>query len=177
VAGFYFALEEDLRETAQGARGRSHRARPQGPFLSTYADTSFLVSLYVFDANSVRATSNLSRLAPPIFLTPLIETEMANAFQLRVFRGESSERTIKVSSDLFRRDVQSGIFELKSFGADVFRHASEMAALRTARLGTRTLDLLHVASAVLLKPHLFCTFDQNQAKLARAEGLKVAELI
>lgn len=144
--------------------------------MSTYADTSFLVSLYVFDTNSVRAASNLKHLTQPIFLTPLLETEIANAFNLRVFRGHSIEKNLKISSDLFERDVRAGVFELKSFSVEIFRRASQIASRRTANLGTRTLDLLHVASAVFLEPDLFCTFDRNQARLASAEGLNVAEL-
>jgi len=41
-----------------------------------------------------------------------------------------------------------------------------------ARLGLRTLDTLHVASALELKAQRFWTFDERQAKLARAAGLK-----
>jgi len=41
-----------------------------------------------------------------------------------------------------------------------------------ARLGNRTLDTLHVASALELKERSFWTFDERQAKLARAAGLK-----
>jgi predicted nucleic acid-binding protein len=41
-----------------------------------------------------------------------------------------------------------------------------------ARLGNRTLDTLHVASALELKAERFWTFDDRQAKLARAAGLR-----
>jgi len=41
------------------------------------------------------------------------------------------------------------------------------------RLGTRTLDVLHFASALVLKADTFYTFDVNQGKLAKAEGLAV----
>ncbi len=40
------------------------------------------------------------------------------------------------------------------------------------KLGVRTLDSLHVASALQLKAGQFWTFDERQAKLAKAEGLK-----
>jgi predicted nucleic acid-binding protein len=141
--------------------------------LSTYADTSFLVSLYVFDSNSVRAAATLANLPRPILLTPLLQVEISNAFQLRVFRKDSTADKIKASSDLFGRDVRAGMFELKSLGSEVFRQASDNAKRRTAILGTRTLDLLHVATAIFLQADVFCTFDRNQTKLASAEGLKV----
>jgi hypothetical protein len=42
-----------------------------------------------------------------------------------------------------------------------------------ARLGMRTLDTLDVASALELKAESFWSFDQRQAKLAEAAGLKI----
>lgn len=115
----------------------------------------------------------LAKLSSPILLTPLLQVEIANAFQLRIFRRDSPANKIKVSADLFGRDVRAGMFELKSLGSEVFRQASDIAIRRSAALGTRTLDLLHVASAVFLRTDVFCTFDRNQAKLASAEGLRV----
>ena len=103
----------------------------------------------------------------------LLQVEIANAFQLRIFRKDAAADKIKVSSDLFGSDVRAGMFELKSLGSEVFRQASDIPMRRTAALGTRTLDLLHVASAIFLRTDVFCTFDRNQAKLARAEGLRV----
>jgi predicted nucleic acid-binding protein len=144
--------------------------------LSAYADTSFLVSLYVFDRNSNRASTYLREVSLPILLTPLLETEIANAFFLRMFRKESIEEQIRISSELFRKDVHEGIFELRALGGEVFQHASQIAGRSTPRLGTRTLDLLHVASAVVLRADGFFTFDKRQAQLARTEGLIVREI-
>jgi predicted nucleic acid-binding protein len=143
--------------------------------LSTYADTSFLVSLYVFDDNSPQASAIFAKLSLPILLTPLLEAEIVNAFNLRIFRKESREKQIQTSLQLFGKDVRSGVFELKSFSNEIFRQASQMSSRRTAKFGTRTLDLLHVASALLLQTESFCTFDKKQAELAHAEGLLVQE--
>jgi predicted nucleic acid-binding protein len=49
----------------------------------------------------------------------------------------------------------------------------QVARRRTPLLGIRTLDALHVSSAVKLQADMFYTFDHNQEKLARAEGLLV----
>jgi predicted nucleic acid-binding protein len=141
--------------------------------LSTYADTSFLVSLYVFDHNSVRATEMFAKVSSPIILTPLLETEIVNAFNLRIFRQELDEKQKQTSLDLFGKDGRAGVFEIKSFGNEIFRQAAQISSRRTAKFGTRTLDLLHVASAVSLQADRFCTFDKKQAELARAEGLIV----
>jgi predicted nucleic acid-binding protein len=141
--------------------------------LSTYADTSFLVSLYVFDDNSPKASVLFANISFPLLLTPLLEAEIVNAFYLRIFRKESGEKQIRTSLELFGKDVRAGVFELKSFSNDIFRQASQISSRRTAKVGTRTLDLLHVASAVFLQTEKFCTFDKKQAELARAEGLVV----
>jgi predicted nucleic acid-binding protein len=141
--------------------------------LSTYADTSFLVSLYVFDDNSLKASALFAAASFPLLLTPLLEAEIVNACYLRIFRKESGEKQIRTSLELFGKDVRAGVFELKSFSNDIFRQASQISSRRTAKVGTRTLDLLHVASAVFLQTEKFCTFDRKQAELARAEGLTV----
>ncbi|MGH9609315.1 MAG: PIN domain-containing protein [Bryobacteraceae bacterium] len=55
-----------------------------------------------------------------------------------------------------------------------FEVCCRLARRHAARLGSRTLDALHVASALELKAERFWTFDERQEKLARAEGLKMS---
>ena len=54
----------------------------------------------------------------------------------------------------------------------------EKAALLSDRhgpmVGTRTLDILHVAAALVLDAKRFLTFDQRQHTLAKKAGLEVA---
>jgi len=51
--------------------------------------------------------------------------------------------------------------------------AAELSAQHTAALGTRTLDVLHVAAAVTLEVKRFVSYDNRQAALAKAVGLRV----
>jgi hypothetical protein len=44
---------------------------------------------------------------------------------------------------------------------------------KSASLGTRSLDLMHVAAAMLLEATAFLSFDDRQRKAAAAEGLGV----
>jgi predicted nucleic acid-binding protein len=141
--------------------------------VSAYADTSFLVSLYVLDANSAHAAARMKQASLPIFLTPLGEIELTNAFCLRLFRKELVSREVERAQALFAGDIASGVFERKPLTPAVFDTAKRIARKRTPRYGTRTLDVLHVASALVLRADTFYTFDLNQAKLARAEGLAV----
>jgi len=41
------------------------------------------------------------------------------------------------------------------------------------KLGTRSLDLMHAAAALLLGSETFLSFDERQRKAAKSEGLKV----
>jgi predicted nucleic acid-binding protein len=56
---------------------------------------------------------------------------------------------------------------------EVHNLAESLSRNYTVKGGHRTLDVLHVATAVHLKADLFCTLDSAQAALARAAGLKV----
>lgn len=55
--------------------------------MSHYADSSFLVSCYVMDANTSQAKGYLLRTGVPLVFTALHALEVRNAFQLGVFRG------------------------------------------------------------------------------------------
>jgi len=108
----------------------------------------------------------------PVLMTSLGELELINALQLRRFRRELELREVKAASTLFRRDLESGIFVVKSLSPAVFEGAKQLSRRRTALLGTRTLDVLHVASALVFQTESFYTFDNSQRMLAKAEGLQ-----
>lgn len=141
--------------------------------MTSYADTSFLVSLYILDANSAAAAARMRRAALPILVTAFGEVELLNAISLRAFRKELVPSKVRATQALVRRDIADGVLLLKPVAAIVYERAKQMARRRTPVLGTRTLDILHVASAVVLQADTFYTFDQNQARLARVEGLTV----
>lgn len=139
--------------------------------MSTYTDTSFLVSLYSLDINSRAATTFMASVRLPVSITPLGELELINALHLRLFRREMTAADVQSAVSLFRLDVEAGIFVLKSLSIAAFERAKRIARARTPELGTRSLDVLHVASALVLRADTFCTFDLRQAALARAEKL------
>jgi predicted nucleic acid-binding protein len=57
---------------------------------------------------------------------------------------------------------------------DAFDLSAELARRYGPKLGVRTLDSLLVACALELNADRFWTFDERQAKLAKAEGLKTS---
>lgn len=125
------------------------------------------------DANSAAAAKRMQRAALPVLLSPFGEVEVTNAFYLRLFRKEIHRGNLKIAQKLLRDDVTNGIFELRPLSLTVFDEARRLAEKYTGRLGTRSLDLLHVASALVFRAEGFYTFDEKQRKLAKAEGLLV----
>jgi predicted nucleic acid-binding protein len=140
--------------------------------MSVYADTSFLVSLYFADAHSATA-AQVMQSKPTLYLSPLSELELINALELALFRRVADAPAIRASQAAFRQDIEQGVFSLQPLPATVFEVAASLARRRSGRLGTRTLDILHVASALLLRADRFLTFDARQRRLARAVRLRV----
>jgi len=56
---------------------------------------------------------------------------------------------------------------------DVLQRAELISSQHTSSSGYRSFDVLHVATALHFGAKEFLTFDANQKKLAKAEGLKV----
>ena len=139
--------------------------------MSVYADTSFLVSLYVLDVNSARADAVMRRTNLPIVISPLGELELTNAISLRLFRRELKATQAKAAYTLVHKDIEDGVLEIKPIPSAAFERAKQIARRGTPRLGTRTLDVLHVALALQFGADVFYTFDTRQAKLAAAQGL------
>jgi predicted nucleic acid-binding protein len=140
--------------------------------LIAYADTGFLISLYGEDDHSDAATA-LLKSRPLFILTPLIEAEFTNAVELRVFREQWTRRAARAVREHFLRHQSSRLFQIEPLGPEVWQQALVLSTRHTAKLGTRTLDLLHVAAALVLKPDVFYSFDQRQRQLAKAEHLHV----
>ncbi len=137
------------------------------------ADSSFLVSLYSADTNWAAASRTMQASAGECFVTTLAELEVVNAFGLRVFRKEVSAAQAQSSLIDFERDLRDGIFQLRGLPERVFERARQLSQRTTAKLGTRTADLLHVAAALELGVDRLYSFDRQQRKLAQTLRLKL----
>jgi predicted nucleic acid-binding protein len=142
--------------------------------VTAYADTSFLVSLYTPDANSEAAFALFVKGADRFILTPFGEAESVNAIELRVFRKEISPAQADRSLAHFHRDVDDGAFEIVRFvSASCYERALLLSRQYTRQLGTRGMDVIHVAIALEEGAEVFYTFDRLQSKLASRAGLTV----
>ena len=138
-----------------------------------YLDSSLAVSLYCPDANSVAAAAALRTAKAPLVITTLGELETMNAFALRVFRKEITNTQADSARRALEKDLSDGVFLLRELPEQAFARALQLSKQFTAKLGTRTADLLHVAAAVEMNAAGFLSFDLQQRKMAEAAGLKV----
>ena len=70
-------------------------------------------------------------------------------------------------------DVRNGVLSQKPFSSSTIDLARQLSLKYSALLGTRALDVLHIASALSLRATTFLTFDLRQRKLALAAKLRV----
>jgi predicted nucleic acid-binding protein len=141
--------------------------------LRVYADSSFLASVYVTDVHTPEVLRRLSQ-HPRLWFTPFHEVEICHAIARQVFQGQMAESRAERALQELSRDAARGVWVLAGFPETAFTKGAALARTYVAKLGTRTLDSLHVAAALELKAERFWTFDERQAKLAKAAGLKVS---
>ena len=141
----------------------------------TYVDPSALRRIYIHDHRSRGFCTWRARLGGTLPLTRHGRAELVNSICLAVFRADIN----RAEGEAALADLDADLAEGRLWLADVpWRHAldraSDLSRLHTPVLGTRTLDVLHVASALVLESRGFVTYDERQAALAKAVGLRVA---
>jgi predicted nucleic acid-binding protein len=141
--------------------------------LKVYADPSFIVSLYSPDVNSAAAARAMRAHVEECLVTTFGELEVVNAMGLRVFRKEISPAEAQASLKEFEKDCRERVFQVRALSDGVLARALELSRQTTAKLGTRTADILHVAAALELGADRLYSFDQHQRKLAQNMRLKL----
>lgn len=132
-----------------------------------YADTSFLISLYGRDASSEEARQVAATLDSPFAFTPLHRHEARNALRLAIFRKDITPEQCEAVMVTMDEDEKAGVLvESPVAWAEVFERAEGLSASHTRKLGTRAIEVLHVAAADVLGIREFCAFDSRQKALA-----------
>ena len=148
--------------------------------MRTYADCSFLIALLRRQDNTDRALAHYEHLREPLDLSWLLVFEFEQSVRLQMFRHRHDRRTgipegegigmlVKFDDALAGSAVRIVPVDLRT----LVERARELSERHTLGAGHRALDILHVATALVLGATEFRTFDANQRKLARAEGLAV----
>ncbi|HEY6302166.1 MAG TPA: type II toxin-antitoxin system VapC family toxin [Terriglobales bacterium] len=140
--------------------------------MTIYADTSFFVSLYVIDRHTAEVERRL-RARPSLWMTPLHVAEWTHAIEQHVFRKAITRSEADRLLQRFQEHRSQNLWREAPVPDRASEVCADLARRHAARLGIRTPDTMHVASALELKGEHFWTFDERQAKLAVAAGLKI----
>ncbi|MFH2115322.1 MAG: hypothetical protein ABIJ86_12535 [Spirochaetota bacterium] len=141
--------------------------------MKPYADSGVLVKLYIRERNSSEAISALGQFKS-LNLNQLQELEIRNTFHalegrklISSLQRAASEHELEV--DLIKGRIQRN---LPDWGL-AFKEAMNLSQLYTADTLARSLDLLHVAVAVISNSDLFLTGNKRQYAVAQKTGLQV----
>ncbi|HEY4395183.1 MAG TPA: type II toxin-antitoxin system VapC family toxin [Polyangia bacterium] len=141
----------------------------------TYVDPSALRCLYVHESRSRTFCAWRSRHAGPLPITLFGRAEIENSVALAVFRRDITAAAGQAAVGDLDADLAAGrLFIADLLWRRALDRAVELSRKHTPTLGTRALDVLHVASALTLGCKRFVSYDARQARLARAVGLRVS---
>jgi predicted nucleic acid-binding protein len=112
-------------------------------------------------------------MAPSLWLTALHRAEWAHAIAQHVFRGEFSTREANEMYRQLEQDQSNGIWMPAGITENAFDTCEDLGRRYGPKFGVRTLDSLHVATALELQAERFWTFDVRQQKLAKIVGLQI----
>jgi predicted nucleic acid-binding protein len=153
--------------------------------MNPYADTNLLTRVHLRlpeTEEALQLVEDMGRKgARPLPVTWLHRLEFVNALQLHVFTARApgqihvTREQAALALANFRDDLLKESFVRNAAVpvGELERQFEELALRHTARHGFRTYDLLHVASALVLKCDTFWSFDPKASKLAALEGLKI----
>lgn len=140
----------------------------------TYADPSALLKLYVHEPESAAMSAWRARITGALPITEHGRLEIVNGICLAAFRKAIGADALSDALASFDEDVADGRYaQADVLWRATLRRAGEISRVHTPAIGSRALDVLHVATALELGLRDFVSFDRRQQQLARAAGLKV----
>jgi predicted nucleic acid-binding protein len=108
----------------------------------------------------------------PLVFTALHDLEVRNALRLGVFREVLRQEETTAATANLDADLRAGrLVRTTVRWPIVFRLASRLSGQHAVVTGTRSLDILHVATAKALRLKELASFDARQRALAAVAGM------
>ena len=140
---------------------------------SIYVDPSALLKLYLHQPESGAMNAWRARTKGSLPITHHGRVEVINGICLAAHRREISAEAMADTLASFDEDFTAGLYRRADLlWRATLNRAAELSRAHSPKLGTRSLDVVHVASALELELRFFVTYDKRQEDLARAVGLK-----
>ena len=119
------------------------------------------------------------KLGLPVVLSPLVKFEFENGLNFLAgrFRRDRNQgiapRQKNEAVRAFHEDLANGAWVMKPADfTEIFIIAEKLSTKHTETDLNRSMDILHIATALHWEAREFLTFDARQARLARVAGLK-----
>lgn len=139
-----------------------------------YLDASAFIKLYLREKGSTEVHDLVVSQQDPLPVWSLIELEFINALRFKVFLADVAPEEVERLIDLYRDRRRAGQYYAPHLDPVALHELAIQMTGRTADIGSRALDILHVSAARLCAAARFLTADRRQAALAEAEGVDVA---
>jgi len=137
-----------------------------------YVDTSVIVKLYIKEEYSFEVSHWIKENNAAIPLTRFHELEFTNAIYLKQFRMEMINEQALLVFAKFDEHQRRGVYYRPQINwTDAINFALDLSQSHTKTTGSRSLDIMHVASALAIKAKRFLTLDKRQSALAELSGL------
>jgi len=140
-----------------------------------YWDTSAIIKLYVEESDSALWEKVAMDERHPRVSSMLLEAEFSFAVRQKEQRGEVKPGGAAHLVKMLRRDVTRGYLQLYPLNAEVMTRTVELALHEAKHVPMRTLDGLHLASALLLDTRLIATADVRMKAAALRVGLALVD--
>ncbi|MFA5264401.1 MAG: type II toxin-antitoxin system VapC family toxin [Opitutaceae bacterium] len=141
---------------------------------ATYVDPSALLKLYLHEPESHSMALWRAKAGGPLSVTHHGRVELINGIALAAHRRLIDERALKGALAALDDDFEQGRYvQADLLWRAALNRAADLSRQHSRTLGTRSLDVLHVASALELGFRTFISFDTRQQALVRAVGLKL----
>ena len=138
-----------------------------------YADTSFLIAIYLPEEGSERVIRWMEKAREALPLTPFHRHELRTGVRQRVFRGELTAGKMKEVFREVESDLSAGVLlHVPIPWTDAFREAEQTGAGHGEQISLRSLDLLHIGIARAFGSAQFLTLDTRQAAAASIADLR-----
>ncbi len=138
-----------------------------------YVDPSALLKLYLHQPESAAMNAWRGKTKGALVVTHHGRVEVINGICLAAHRRDLESEALADTLASFDEDFADGLYRPADLlWRATLNRAAELSRAHSPKLGTRSLDVLHVASALELEMSVFVTYDRRQAELARVVGLK-----
>jgi predicted nucleic acid-binding protein len=135
--------------------------------VASYVDTSFLVKVYADEPYSDEAILLLASRSV-VWISPFVEVEIACTLH-RLYEPARARQLL----ERFTTSLVHGEYESLPIVPDIFLRAQSLADRYSNQLKLRSLDAIHLATALHYNADELATYDTRLAQAATISGLTV----